>query len=270
VTSAHIRLDGVSPSWLADELDSAGVVRLTDVFSAEFVDALRASVTQHVAGHGEGDLLIAEPEREPGSPVHELVSDPAVQRLFRDTVAMRWPRVGVGQDIKCGIPVRAGTGEKAGTNLFHYDANALTMIVPIFIPRADVGSCGELVAFANKRRVRRFVASHLADMLLAYNPLYRRRVTRRVLEAPEKYVVDLTPGDAYVFWGYRTYHGNLVCARGLLRAVLVVQFGDVHAGSRTMSLVWRMSRSRRAVRRFRYRPESQLAGDETGGLIHQP
>jgi hypothetical protein len=144
------------------------------------------------------------------------------------------------------------------------------MIVPIFIPQATVGRCGELVAIANKRRVHRFVGAHLADMLLAYTPLYRARIARKALADPENHLVDLQPGDAYLFWGYRTYHGNLVCAPGLLRAVLVVQFGDVHAGSRTMSLVWRLSRSRRAVSRFRYRSESQLAGDEAGGLIHQP
>jgi hypothetical protein len=128
------------------------------------------------------------------------------------------------------------------------------MVVPIFIPRATVGSGGELAAFANKRPYRRFVASHLVDVIRTYNSAYRRRVTKAVLDAPEKHIVALRPGDACVFWGYRTYHGNLVCAPGLLRATLVLQYGEVHADSWALKVAWRFSRSRRALRRFQYRP----------------
>lgn len=263
-----ISLGGISPSWLANQLDSHGVVPLRDVFSDEWLEALRVSVTDHIAGHGDGDFLIAQADHEIGSPAHQLVSDPALKQLFSDTARLRWPKVGAAQNIQCGIPVRAGTGPKARSNLFHYDATVLTMLVPIFIPRATVGTCGDLAAFRNKRPFRRFVASHLVDLLLTYNSVYRRRITKAVLDAPEKYIVALQPGDAYVFWGYRTYHGNLVCAPGLLRATLVLQYGEVHSDSRALKVAWRFSRSRRALRRFQYRPATpvgSLVGEAAAG-----
>ena len=40
------------------------------------------------------------------------------------------------------------------------DASILTMVIPIFIPRAEVGNCGELAAFGNKRPFRRFAVTH--------------------------------------------------------------------------------------------------------------
>ena len=249
-----ISLGGISASWLANELDRQGVVRLRDVFSNEWLEALRVSVTDHIAGHGPGDFLITEADHEIGSPAHQLVSDPALRQLFSEAARLRFPKVGATQDIRWVIPVRAGTGPTARSNLFHYDASVLTMVVPIFLPRATIGSCGELAVFGNKRPFRRFVASHLVDMLLTYNSVYRRRVTKAVLDAPEKHIVALQPGDACVFWGYRTYHGNLVCAPGLLRATLVLQFGEVHSDSWALRVAWRFSRSRRAVRRFQYRP----------------
>jgi hypothetical protein len=254
VNEQIISLDGISASWLADQLDSHGVVQLRDVFSSEWLEALRVSVTEHMARHGEGDFLIAQPDHEIGSPAHQLVSDPALRRLFSEAARIRWPKVDAAQNIRSGIPVRAGTGPRARSNLFHYDASVLTMVVPIFIPRATVGSGGELAAFANKRPFRRFVGSHLVDMLLTYTSVYRRRVAEAVLDAPEKYIVALQPGDACVFWGYRTYHGNLVCAPGLLRATLVLQYGEVHADSWALKVAWRLGRSRRALRRFQYRP----------------
>jgi hypothetical protein len=263
VNEETISLDGISASWLANQLDDHGVVQLRDVFSNEWLEALRVSVTDHMARHGEGDFLIAQPGHEIGSPAHQLVSDPALRQLFSETARLRWPKVDAAQDIRSGIPVRAGIGPRARSNLFHYDASVLTMVVPIFIPSAAVGSSGELVAIANKRPYRRFVASHLVDLIRTYNSAYRRRVTKAVLDAPEKYIVALKPGDACLFWGYRTYHGNLVCAPGLLRATLVLQYGEVHADSWALKVVWRFSRSRRALRRFQYR--SEVSADSAQG-----
>jgi hypothetical protein len=260
VTETAINLSGVSPASLAEQLDNYGLLRLRDVVSADWLEDMRAAVTARVAVHGDGDLLIAQPGDEVGSPAHRLVCDPAVQQLFRDAAELRWPKVSrTIQNIKTVIPVRAGMGAKARTNLFHYDASVLTMIVPIFIPQAAVGSCGELVTIPNKRPFRRFVAAHLVDMALPYSSAYRRRVTRRVLADPEKYVTDLQPGDACLFWGYRTYHGVLDCAPGLQRAVLVLQYGDVHADSFALKVIWRFSGTRRALQRFQYRSGDPLA-----------
>ena len=36
-----IGLGGISPSWLANQLDELGVVRLRDVFSDEWLEAMR-------------------------------------------------------------------------------------------------------------------------------------------------------------------------------------------------------------------------------------
>jgi hypothetical protein len=256
VNQEVISLGGISGSWLANQLDNDGVVRLQGVVSNEWLEAVRVSVTDDIAGHGDGDFFIAQADREIGSPAHQLVSDPALRQLFSDAARLRFPKAASAQDIRGSIPVRPGTAPKTRPNLFHYDASVLTMVVPIFIPRATIGTCGELAAFRNKRPFRRFVATHLVDTILTHNPLYRRHITKKVLDAPEKYIVPLQPGDAYMFWGYRTLHGNLVCAPGLLRATLVIQYGQVHSDSRALKMVWRFSRSRQDMNRFEYLPAS--------------
>jgi len=245
-----IRVGGISPSWLADQLDEQGVVRLRDVFSNEWLDAMRETVTDRIASHGDGDLYIARPDCETGSPAHQLMSDPALRRLFDDTARLRRPTAGPAQKFQCNIPVRNGIAPKMRSNLFHYDPSVLTMVVPIFTPRATVGNCGELAAFGNKRPFRRSVATHLVETVLTHNALYRRHFTKKVDNAPDKYIVALQPGDAYIFWGYRQFHGNLACEPGLLRATLVIGFGEVHSGW-AMKMAWRFSRSRRHIGRLR-------------------
>ncbi|MGB8404794.1 MAG: hypothetical protein WCE30_12100 [Mycobacterium sp.] len=249
-----IRIGEVSPSWLADQLDEHGVVRLGGAFSEEWLDALRKTVTDGIASNGDGDLLVVHADQEIGSPAHQLVSDPALRRLFGGAAMLRYPKAGPAQTFKCNIAVRNGFGPKMRSNRFHYDPSVLTMIVPIFIPRATVGNCGELVAFGNKRPFRRFVGTHLVETVLTHNHLYRRHLAKKVNRAAEKYLVNLQPGDAYVFWGYRQFHGNLPCEPGLLRATLVVAFGEVHAGSWALNLAWRFSRSRRHVGRLQHSP----------------
>jgi hypothetical protein len=248
-----INIGGITPAWLANELDDQGVVRLRDVFSDEWLEAMRASVEYCIARNGDGDFFIHEADHEVGSPPHRLVSDPAFRQLFIAAANLRWPQAGsANNDIRCSMLVRAGNGPKARSNRFHYDAAVLTMVVPIFIPDADLGTNGELAAFGNKRRFRRYFASHLVDTILTHNSLYRRYVARTIHAAPEDHLVELRPGDAYLFWGYRTFHGNLPCAPGLLRTTLVLHYGAVHSDSWAMRMAWKMSRSRRDLGRLQY------------------
>ncbi|WP_163738873.1 hypothetical protein [Mycolicibacterium madagascariense] len=244
-----------SPRWLADQLDDRGLVRLQDVFSAEWLDAMRTMVVDYIAANGDRDFYLDRADQEVGSPAHRLTSDPAVRRLFAETANLRRPHVdSADAPMRCSMLVRTGTVRKAPSHLFHYDPCVLTMIVPIFIPQGPLGTCGELAAFGNTRPFRRFHATHLADVLLTHNRWYRRHTTKRVHDAPEKYVVPLQPGDAYLFWGYRTYHGNLGCAPGVLRTTLVLKFGAVHPADGWLSKVaWRFSRSRRDMQRFQGR-----------------
>lgn len=244
------KLGDISASWLADELDEQGVVRLQGVVSKEWLDAMRTWVTDRLGGHGDGDLFITEPDSEIGSPARRLMSDPTLRLLFDDAARLRRLKASLAQKFQCNMLIRNGMGPKARSNLFHYDASVLTMVVPIFIPHATVGSCGELAVFGNKRPFRRFVTTHLVESVLTHNSVYRRHLLKKVNNAPEKYIVDLQPGDAYVFWGYRLFHGNLVCAPGLLRATLVLGFGDVHSDSWVLKAAWRLSRSRRDLRRL--------------------
>jgi hypothetical protein len=267
VSPEAIRLGGISPSWLADQLDEQGVLRLRDVFSNEWLEAMRASVTDRIARHGDGDFLVQQPDDEIGSPAHRLMSEPTLHRLFEDATRLRRPKARSAGNFQCHIHIRNGMAPKAPSNLFHYDFSVMTMVIPIFIPHATVGNCGELAAFGNKRPFRRFVATHLVDKILTHNSLYRRHLVKKVNNAPEKYLVDLEPGDAYVFWGYRHLHGNLECAPGLLRATLVLVFDEVHSDSWALKLLWRFSRSRRDIGRFEYSPTA--AADSESGMTER-
>jgi hypothetical protein len=144
--------------------------------------------------------------------------------------------------------------------LFHYDASVVTMVVPIWIPDGDPCDSGELIALPNKRPFRRFLVSHAVDKLLTHNSVYRRHVAKQVFREPQRHIVDLKPGNAYLFWGYRTLHGNLPCAPGLLRSTLILQYGEVHRQTRALSLARAIGR--RKVRRMQMTPPVETLTSE--------
>jgi hypothetical protein len=235
---------------LAERLDREGIVCLEDVVSSEWLEAARKSVNHYIAKYGSRDFLVSAPGEEVDTPAHELVGDRATKTVLRQLTAARWPRGNRAQaQIANGLAVRSGSEGKAESSLFHYDGGVVTMLVPIFIPDAGFGRSGDLVAVPNKRPFRRFLVSHAFDKALTHNAFYRRWFARRVFREPQRYLVDLKPGNVYLFWGYRTLHGNLPCAPDLLRATLILHYGEPHRDSATLSLARSLSR-RRLMRRM--------------------
>jgi hypothetical protein len=247
VVEQAIRLGGVSVPDLVKQLDTDGVVCLENVIPTTWLDAVRAAIPTYIAAHGDQDFLVADIGNEETSPTYSLVNDPELGLLFSSVTEAGWPGTQTSQQIHSGLTVRSGLSKKAPSMLFHYDANVLTMVVPIVIPEQEFGTCAELVAIPNKRPFRRFLVSHAIDKLLTHNLWYRKRIAREALRNPEENIVDLKPGNAYLFWGYRTLHGNLPCAPGLLRVTLILQCGEVHRQSPALSLArsfrqWRLRR----------------------------
>lgn len=144
----------------------------------------------------------------------------------------RSPRkIAEAEEIETCLRVLAGPERAATSFAFHYDATVNTMLVPLFIPEAGAGQSGELIVFPNWRPLRRSALMNIADKFIVQNPLYPKRMERKSKRAHEKYSVALKPGNVYLFWGYRTYHGNGPCAANTLRATLLVHYGDPHHGS---------------------------------------
>src|SRR5690606_37384026 len=92
---------------------------------------------------------------------------------------------------------------------YHYDATVITGLMPLFIPDGEPGTAGDLIVFPNLRRIRKWVLVNLFEKVLLQNKLasliLRKESVRRLMGGKR---VRLKPGNLYLFWGYRTLHGN--------------------------------------------------------------
>jgi hypothetical protein len=258
----HALVDGfdVSAAEVAEEIDSRGAACLTAVLTAEWLQAAQECVRSYLPTQGDHEVFVEDPADDQYAFVHRLVIDPRLEKLLESLAFAGYPRLnGDNQDIECAVRILVGPGDPGKPLWFHYDRSVVTMVIPIVIP--DVGSriSGELVLCPNRRPYRRFVITNIIEKLVAQNDIYRRRFIRKLGNDPDATrVVALEPGNAYLFWGYRTYHSTFPCAPGALRVTVILHYGDVHGGNLLLTSAQRAAAGirnskRNVVNRIRHR-----------------
>lgn len=222
----------VTADSLAGQLDTTGFVCLESAVVENWLSDAREDVRVRLAEFGETDFCVINCGRQPNSPAQRLVTDPAVRSMMENLARFRcdWG-VSANDEIYSILRVLAGPERAARSDAFHYDAAVLTMLVPLFIPDAGQGRSGELVVLPNRRPFRRSSVIDLTEKVSTQNRFYRNRIKKQVFADPDKYFVNMKPGNVYLFWGYRTFHGNLQCEAYTVRATLLLHFGNPHAGS---------------------------------------
>jgi hypothetical protein len=236
------------PQKIALQLDETGVVCLENAVPAEWIAQARAGVEARLATHGEHDHFIRSPESEQHSAEAAFINSPAVLALLGDIVRARFPKgPATSEVIGSALRVIAGPRGEGDAFWFHYDASVVTMVVPIFMPNAPRSSSGELVGLFNKRPFRRLVLANIIDKVVGQSRFYRRHILRRLDRTDYLHMIDMEVGNLYLFWGYRSLHGNMPCESGALRATLLLHFGRPHGSSDTLTAAVRLGQSLRSL-----------------------
>ena len=242
-------IDAEAHQLIVREMNSTGYSCITNFLAPEQLNTLQKQINDdaekhsgHYFAHHGGDaiensllgVLGAAPElREMLASIHQAGAGKA---SFSDAIF---------QVLRC---VQGESGRRE-SNLFHYDASLLTVLLPIEIPQHGVDR-GDLIVFPNLRPVRSNVLFNVLEKTLLQNALSRRLISaaiRRNLVQPKK--LQLVPGNLYLFWGYRTLHANEPCDPASRRATAIFHYGDPHAGSFATRLILKLNqrRARRAT-----------------------
>jgi hypothetical protein len=236
------------PQRIAAQLDETGVVCLENAVDAKWLAEARADVEHRLSTHGERDHFIRSPQGEENSAVEAFIGSPSVLSLLGDIVRARFPDGPAELELTgSALRVIAGPRGEGDAYWFHYDASVVTMVVPIFMPDAARGNSGELVGLFNKRPFRRFVLANIIDKVVGQSQFYRRHILRRIDRTDYLQRVDMEVGNLYLFWGYRSLHGNMPCESGALRATLLLHFGRPHGSSEALTTAVRLGQSLRSL-----------------------
>lgn len=245
-----LALPKVETLKIAEQLNNEGFACIEGAISDGWLQNARSHVKKAIDEHGEKYFSVIRPSDEQGSPFDELTHDPSLLSLLKDlTVQGCSESAAEGDDIYDVLRVIAGSKGDSGSLAFHYDASAITALVPIFMPENAPGKSGELVILANRRPFRKSLMLNFFEKIIFQNKFARKRFERRLAGNEDKFVRLLYPGNIYLFWGYRSYHGNLPCAPNSLRATMLLHYGNPHGDALALSMVRTSRRLFEAVRR---------------------
>lgn len=229
------------------DLDAAGLVRLHGVVPPRWLAAARADVENYVSRHGSGEHSLTDTDPWDCPTIEELAGDHQVESFLHSLTS--FPQAcgpGYARYRQRVLRILDGSGVDSPPFDWHYDANAVTMLVPIVVP-AD-GS-GQVAMFPDHRPHRRWAGLSALERLTVHNKAYGRRLRRRYDADPAAHSIALTPGDAYLFRGYRSLHATLPWPRDTLRVTLLLQYG--HPYGPEGSLLQAVRARRNSIRRRR-------------------
>ncbi len=249
--STLIHIDEATSARLVDEMNRQGHATLENALSADALNDLRAYVDQQALRHHHQYFAYHGYSALAGSALAALGKSPEFRAMLARMHVQGTGHAASSEEIfpvlRC---VQGGTGRKE-SNAFHYDATLLTMLIPIFTPQ-EGEERGDLILFANLRRVRRWVLVNVLEKSVFQNALCRKLISTcidRGLLKPQ--TLRIIPGHIYFFWGYRSLHANQPCDPAFRRATALFHFGDPHAGSPVTRLILKLNqhRARKVVAR---------------------
>ena len=211
-------------STIAAFLDGPGLAQLDNVLTDQWLAEARNEIQSFVAKKGSGDFDLTDPAEWDCPTIQALVRNADLETLMHE-LSQGIPKSAPDRDGYSTTVLRIldGTsGIHSRSLVWHYDAAAVTLVIPIIIPDRRGG---ELVVFANRRPHRKSALVNVAEKAIVQSRLWGRRVIWQFLGDPNRYAVPLQPGSFYFFRGYRTLHGTLPWPKGSLRVTLVLHYG---------------------------------------------
>jgi hypothetical protein len=238
------------------ELDRNGVVELPNYLDEQTLAECRRFVDDEKERRGARYFSLVNVDREPGSPFGAATERLRLEALLKQVCARgHSERLAAESSIYNVLRVLMGATGLSRSHLYHYDASVVTALMPLYIPDGTPEQSGELVMLPNLRPFRRSVLANFVAKAFWQNPLTRRLLSdASVRDRLGARLVQLKPGSLYLFWGYRTLHGNLPCDTNALRATAIFHLGDPHARSLIASSVLAFRKLREGLNSRRMRP----------------
>jgi hypothetical protein len=131
------------------------------------------------------------------------------------------------KDEKMYKVLRVVTGEKSKkVSLdYHFDAHLLTLLIPIYIPKREGSNNGNLVIYKNLRKITKSILKNICQKLFFQSSLFKKIFIDNNLTKGR--ILNLEPGNIYIFNGFRTLHTNLEINPNDVRATLLVHYYDL-------------------------------------------
>ena len=140
------------------------------------------------------------------------------------------------QEIYKVLRVITGNKNEKESYRYHFDAHLFTVLVPIIIPEREKSHNGDLIIFPNIRKVINSLYLNIIQKIIFQNRFTKFLLKNNYIFKNKSVLLKLKPGNVYIFYGYRTLHGNQSIDYRDVRATLLLHFYDIFNDSKLIKL----------------------------------
>jgi hypothetical protein len=216
---------------IAAEIDAAGFCRLDGFVGPDELGPLVKFAEAAVEGAGGEYIAFTGAEGFAETAWDRLNASPSLNSLCEDLYRHSTGKICNEQGFYQVFRCLKGESSKGHSLYFHFDSYVITILVPIVIP--DSGAPGNFIMFPAARPIRKTYFRNVLDKVFSDFPPMQSFYRRRARSPKSKAVtIDLVPGSAVVFWGYRSLHTNDRSDPDQLRVTALLHFGNPHGRAR--------------------------------------
>ena len=217
IQKEHSDLNETQFQKIAEELNTYGLVVISDFFSPSDLERARIEVQEKISEFNNRSVSLVGNPRIVGSEFDR--HSQRIETLFRNIGLFEPACQNVNDDLLEVVRIIAGDQVSASQNhAYHFDSHVLTALFPIMIPN-DLVDNGDLVLWPNIRSAHGGFIINALQKAVAQNPFARWIFSKEsIRNAVGARSIALKPGNLYIFWGYRSYHGNLPISKDKVRA----------------------------------------------------
>lgn len=200
---------------LKNSLDKSGFVEIPNFLNNSYLNKIKTN-------------CMALIKRDPGKKAYngselveeglwELEKSDVILKLSKKILKEYTERVSKS-DMRSVLNIGHGNPEYK-KNLFHFDAVYLTWAIPIEMPKNKEGGSGEFWIWPN---VRQFSTNNILNKF--YWKIMKYKFLRNLFP---HFKIKFEPGNAYLFYGFRSWHGVGDLASGAIRFNYLIHIAEV-------------------------------------------
>lgn len=209
-------------------INTSGFVEIENYISENELQALKKFIDTKLKENQNQYFFLTSEGRE-----RTLLNDEnffkKIEELLKKTA------VNFGIDIdeneKLYKVLRVVTGEKSKkVSLdFHFDAHLLTLLIPIYIPNRENSNNGNLVIIRNLRKLTKNIFVNIIQKIFYQSSVFKKVFINTGIVKSE--ILNLKPGNVYMFNGFRTLHANHEINPRDIRATILIHYHDIFRDS---------------------------------------
>lgn len=213
---------------IKNNIEKKGYIELKNFIKKKQLLILRKFVIQKLKENNNQYFFLTSESKEK-TILHKSSLFNKTEDLLKKITLQFGKKINKKEKLYKVLRVVTGKKSKKVSLDYHFDAHLLTLLIPLYIPKRRGSDNGNLVIFKNLRKLTNNIYKNIVQKLFYQSYFFKIFFINTGLIKGE--ILNLVPGNVYIFNGFRTLHTNLQINPIDIRATILVHYHDIFINS---------------------------------------